>query len=54
VFYLDRKYILFAIGLLAQEDPDRALRIAKKNLLRLPEKFADSKEKGSYNVASAI
>lgn len=31
-FYLDCKYILFAIGLLAQSDPAKALRIIKKYL----------------------
>ena len=31
-FLLDRKYILFAIGLLAESQPDKALRIAKKYL----------------------
>lgn len=34
-FYLDARYILFAVGLLAQSEPDRALRIAKKYLRRL-------------------
>jgi uncharacterized protein (TIGR01319 family) len=29
-FYLDEKYILFAIGLLAQSDPVKALRIIRK------------------------
>ena len=31
-FYLDSRYILFAIGLLAQSDPAKALRIIKKYL----------------------
>lgn len=31
-FYLDSRYILFAIGLLAQSDPAKALRIMKKYL----------------------
>lgn len=34
-FYLDSKYILFAIGLLAQTDPAKALRIIKKYLKQL-------------------
>jgi uncharacterized protein (TIGR01319 family) len=34
-FYLDSKYILFAIGLLAQSDPAKALRIMKKYLKKI-------------------
>lgn len=34
-FYLDCKYILFAIGLLAQSDPAKALRIIKKYLKQI-------------------
>jgi uncharacterized protein (TIGR01319 family) len=34
-FYLDSRYILFAIGLMAQSDPGRALRIIKKYLTRI-------------------
>lgn len=34
-FYLDKNYILSAIGLLATEDPDLAFKILKENLLAL-------------------
>lgn len=34
-FYLDARYILFAVGLLAQTEPDIALRIIKKNLKKI-------------------
>jgi uncharacterized protein (TIGR01319 family) len=34
-FYLDKNYILFAGGLLGQEDPAKALRFMKKHLKRL-------------------
>ncbi len=34
-FYLDEKYILFAIGLLAQSEPVKALRIIKKYLKQI-------------------
>lgn len=34
-FYLDSRYILFAIGLLAQSDPVKALRIIKKYLVKI-------------------
>ncbi len=34
-FFLDSKYILFAIGLLAQSDPAKALRIVKKYLKQI-------------------
>jgi uncharacterized protein (TIGR01319 family) len=34
-FLLDEKYILFAIGLLSQTEPDKALRIVRKYLRRL-------------------
>jgi len=34
-FYLDSRYILFAIGLLAQSDPAKALRIIKKYLKQI-------------------
>jgi uncharacterized protein (TIGR01319 family) len=32
VFYLDKEYILYAVGLLAQTEPDKALALAKKYL----------------------
>jgi hypothetical protein len=32
-YYLDQKYILFAIGLLSQSDPAKAFRIANKYLM---------------------
>jgi hypothetical protein len=32
---LDSRYILFAVGLLAQSEPEAALRIAKKYLTSL-------------------
>lgn len=35
MFYLDNEYILFAIGLLAQSEPGKALRIIKKYLRRI-------------------
>jgi hypothetical protein len=31
-FYVDERYIMFAIGLLAQSEPKKALRIMKKYL----------------------
>lgn len=31
-FYLDKDYILFAVGLLSQVEPEKALKIAKKHL----------------------
>lgn len=34
-FYVDNKYILFAIGLLSSQYPDQALRIMKMNLKKL-------------------
>lgn len=34
-FYLDKQYILFAAGLMAQVDPVSALRVIKKNLQKL-------------------
>jgi len=34
-FYLDKKYILFAIGLLSLEDPEKAIRIFKKYMEQL-------------------
>lgn len=34
-FYLDEKYLLYAIGLMSEVDPDKALRVAKKYLKRL-------------------
>ena len=34
-YLLDEKYILFAIGLLSQSEPDKAIRIAKKYLVKL-------------------
>ena len=34
-FYLDSRYILFAVGLLAQSDPVKALRIIKKYLTKI-------------------
>ncbi|PKK39701.1 putative protein GlmL [Clostridiaceae bacterium JG1575] len=36
-FYLDHTYILSAMGLLAQEDEDLAVRLMKKYLVELPE-----------------
>ena len=35
VFLIDEKYILFAIGLLSQSEPDKAMRIVRKYLKRL-------------------
>lgn len=35
-FYLDEKYLLYAIGLIAEIYPDKALRIAKKYLRKVP------------------
>jgi uncharacterized protein (TIGR01319 family) len=35
-FYVDEKYIMFAIGLLAQSEPKKALRIMKKYLKPAP------------------
>ncbi|MBN2039612.1 MAG: glutamate mutase L [Spirochaetes bacterium] len=34
-FYLDQRYILFAVGLLAQTDPEKALRIIMKYLVKI-------------------
>jgi uncharacterized protein (TIGR01319 family) len=34
-FYLDEKYLLYAVGLLSEKDPARALKLAKKYLKRL-------------------
>ena len=34
-FYLDENYILFAIGLLSQVEPEKALNIAKKYLKQI-------------------
>ena len=34
-YYLDEKYILFAIGLLSTDEPEKAVRIAKKYLKKL-------------------
>ncbi|MFA7271030.1 MAG: methylaspartate mutase accessory protein GlmL [Sterolibacterium sp.] len=34
-FYVDRQYILFAMGLLSQRYPDKALRIMKKSLTKV-------------------
>jgi uncharacterized protein (TIGR01319 family) len=34
-FYIDRSYILYAIGLLAEKEPEKALRIGKKHLERV-------------------
>jgi hypothetical protein len=34
-FYIDKDYILFAIGLAAEIDPDKALKIMMKSLLKL-------------------
>jgi len=34
-FYLDENYILFAIGLLSQVEPEKALKIAKKYLIQI-------------------
>ncbi len=35
VFYLDKKYILFAVGLLSLTEPEKAVRIFKKYMVRL-------------------
>ena len=35
VYYLDSKYILFAIGLLSRTEPEKALRIIKKYLVKI-------------------
>lgn len=35
VYYLDSKYILFAIGLLSRTEPEKALRIIKKYLIKI-------------------
>jgi uncharacterized protein (TIGR01319 family) len=34
-FYLDERYLLYAIGLMSEAEPDKALRVAKKYLKRL-------------------
>lgn len=34
-FYLDERYLLYAIGLMSEVEPDKALRVAKKYLRRL-------------------
>lgn len=34
-FYIDEKYILYAIGLMAEVNPDKALRMAKKYLRKM-------------------
>jgi uncharacterized protein (TIGR01319 family) len=34
-FFLDQQYLLYAIGLLSEVEPDKALRVAKKYLRRL-------------------
>jgi uncharacterized protein (TIGR01319 family) len=34
-FYLDHKYMLYAIGLMSEVEPEKALRVAKKHLLRI-------------------
>jgi uncharacterized protein (TIGR01319 family) len=34
-YFLDEKYILFAIGLLSADEPEKAVRIAKKYLKKL-------------------
>lgn len=34
-FYLDERYLLYAIGLMSEVEPDKALRVAKKYLKRL-------------------
>ena len=36
-FYVDEKYLLYAIGLMADKYPDKALRIARKYLKKMPE-----------------
>ena len=35
VYYIDEQYILFAVGLLGQVEPEKALRIAKKYLKKI-------------------
>jgi uncharacterized protein (TIGR01319 family) len=34
-FYLDQEYLLYAIGLMSEVEPEKALRVAKKHLLRI-------------------
>jgi hypothetical protein len=34
-FFVDRNYVLFAIGLLAEKAPEKALRIGKKYLQKV-------------------
>jgi len=34
-FYLDERYLLYAVGLMSEVEPDKALRVAKKYLKRL-------------------
>jgi uncharacterized protein (TIGR01319 family) len=34
-FYLDERYLLYAIGLMSEVEADKALRVAKKYLRRL-------------------
>jgi len=34
-FYLDQKYLLYAVGLMAEVEPEKALRVAKKYLMRI-------------------
>ena len=34
-FYLDQSYILYAIGLMSEIEPDKAIRVAKKHLLKI-------------------
>lgn len=34
-FYIDRDYILYAIGLLSEKEPEKALRIGKRHLEKI-------------------
>lgn len=34
-FYLDQEYLLYAIGLMSEVEPEKALRVAKKHLARI-------------------
>jgi uncharacterized protein (TIGR01319 family) len=35
IFYLDEKYLLYAVGLLSEKEPVKALKLGKKYLKRL-------------------
>ena len=34
-FYIDEQYLLYAVGLLSQEEPEKALLLAKKYLKQI-------------------